>query len=50
MKNLGFVQTPRVLVDGKEDKSVVSNLKYKDRTLTFDAAHFLLLQLLLQLV
>lgn len=40
MKDLTFVKTPRVLVDGKEDKSVVSNVKYKDKILTFDVKHF----------
>lgn len=40
MKGLAWVSTPRVLVDGKEDKSVVSNIKYSDGTLTFDVKHF----------
>lgn len=40
MKSLAFVKQPKVLVDGKEDKSVVSNIVYKDGTLTFDVTHF----------
>lgn len=40
MKSLGYVKTPKILVDGKEDKSVVSNIKYKDGVLTFDVTHF----------
>ncbi len=40
MKTLSFVKTPKVLVDGREDKAVVSNITYKDGTLTFDVEHF----------
>jgi hypothetical protein len=40
MKELPWVSTPRVLVDGKEDKGVVSNIKYTDGTLTFDVKNF----------
>jgi hypothetical protein len=40
MKELPWVSQPRVLVDGKEDKSVVSNIKYSDGKLTFDVKHF----------
>lgn len=40
MKSLGYVKTPKVLVDGKEDKSVVSNVTYKNGVLTFDVTHF----------
>ncbi len=40
MKGLGFVKTPRVLYNGKEDKSVVSNIKYKNGVLTFDVTKF----------
>jgi hypothetical protein len=40
MKELPWVSTPRVLVDGKEDKSVVSNIEFSEGTLTFDVKHF----------
>lgn len=40
MKGLNFVKTPKVLVDGKEDKTVVSNIQYKDGVLSFDVTHF----------
>lgn len=40
MKNLPYVKTPRVLVNGKEDPTVVSNLKYSGGTLSFNVAHF----------
>ena len=40
MKNLPFLKTPKVHVDGKEDKTVVSNIKYEKGTLTFDVTHF----------
>lgn len=40
MKTLPFIKTPRIFVDGKENKEVVTNIKYKDGVLTFDAAHF----------
>jgi hypothetical protein len=40
MKGLTWVSKPRVLVDGKEDKSVVSNIQYSDGKLTFDVKHF----------
>jgi hypothetical protein len=40
MKSLSFVKTPKVLVDGKEDKGVVSNISYSNGVLTFDVAHF----------
>ncbi|MEX0616416.1 MAG: hypothetical protein WD231_01220 [Candidatus Woykebacteria bacterium] len=40
MKGLPWVKEPKVLADGKEDKSIVSNINYANGTLTFDAAHF----------
>lgn len=40
MKALNFVKTPRVLYNGKENKSVISNIKYKEGTLTFDVSKF----------
>jgi len=40
MKALPFIKTPRVLVDGKEKKEVVTNIQYKDGVLSFDVAHF----------
>lgn len=40
MKSLPFVKTPRVLVNGKVDSSVVSNIKFSNGTLTFDVTHF----------
>jgi hypothetical protein len=40
MKKLPWVSEPRVLVDGKEDKNVVSNIKYSNQTLTFNVKHF----------
>jgi hypothetical protein len=40
MKSLSFVKTPKVLVDGKEDKGVVSNVSYSNGVLTFDVTHF----------
>ena len=40
MFNLPFVSTPKVLVDGKADPKVVSNIKYSKGALTFNAAHF----------
>lgn len=40
MKGLTFVKTPKILVDGKEDKTVVSNIQYRDGVLTFDVTHF----------
>lgn len=40
MKDLTFVKTPKILVDGKEDSSVVTNIKYEKGKLTFDVAHF----------
>src|SRR4030042_773788 len=40
MKGLPWIATPRVLVNGKEDKSIVSNIKYAKGTLTFDVTHF----------
>jgi hypothetical protein len=40
MVNLTFPITPKILVNGKEDATVVSNIKYLNGTLTFDVAHF----------
>jgi len=40
MKKLPFLKTPRVLVDGKEDKKVVSNIKFSEGVLSFDISHF----------
>ncbi|OGY22937.1 MAG: hypothetical protein A2172_03315 [Candidatus Woykebacteria bacterium RBG_13_40_15] len=40
MKSLPFVKTPRVLVNGKEDRGVVSNISYSSGVLTFDVTHF----------
>lgn len=40
MKGLSFVKTPKVLYNGKEDKSAVSNIKYSDGVLTFDVTKF----------
>lgn len=40
MKHLTFVKTPKVLVNGKVDPTVVSNIHYKDGNLTFDVTHF----------
>lgn len=40
MKSLTFIKTPKILVDGKENKAVVSNIVYKDGTLTFDVTNF----------
>lgn len=40
MKALSFLKTPKILVDGKENKAVVSNIVYKDGTLTFDVTNF----------
>jgi len=40
MKKLPFIKKPRVLVNGKEDKKVVSNVKYSNWILSFDVSHF----------
>lgn len=40
MKSLPWVLKPRVLVDGKENPKVVTNIKYEKGILSFDAAHF----------
>ncbi len=40
MKTLPFIKTPKVFVDGKENKNVVTNVQYKDGVLTFDVSHF----------
>jgi hypothetical protein len=40
MKKLPWVSTPRVLVNGKENKNVVSNITFSKGTLTFDVKHF----------
>ncbi len=40
MKSLNFLKTPRVFVDGKENKEVVSNIRYANGVLTFDVTHF----------
>lgn len=40
MKSLNFVKTPRILVDGKPNTGVISNIRYKDGVLTFDVTHF----------
>jgi len=44
MKGLPWLAQPRVLVDGRQDKSIVSNIKYVKGTLTFDVTHFSVLQ------
>lgn len=40
MNGLSFTKTPRILVDGKEDKKAVTNLKYVKGVLSFDVNHF----------
>jgi hypothetical protein len=40
MKNLPYLDMPKILVDGKEDPSVVTNKQYAKGTLTFDVTHF----------
>lgn len=40
MYNLDFPSTPQILVDGKVNPEVVSNIQYKNKTLSFDVAHF----------
>lgn len=40
MYNLPHKTTPKILVDGKEDPKVVSNINYISGTLNFDVAHF----------
>lgn len=40
MFNLPFVSTPKILVDGKVNPKVVSDISYKNGTLAFTAAHF----------
>ncbi len=40
MKSLPYIKTPRVLVDGKENKQVVTNIRYEGGVLTFDVSHF----------
>lgn len=40
MYNLPFNSTPKVLVDGKINPEVVSNINYKNKTLTFNVSHF----------
>jgi len=41
MKSLTFSKTPKILVDGQEDKDkVVTDIKYEDGTLSFDVKHF----------
>ncbi len=43
MNGLSFIETPRILVDGKEDaEGIISNIQYdlETGTLTFDVTHF----------
>lgn len=41
MFNLPFVKTPEILVNGEEDKNnIVSNIEYKENTLTFNITSF----------
>lgn len=40
MRGLKFVKTPRVLVNGKDDPTVVTIKSYKDGVLVFDVTHF----------
>lgn len=40
MKSLGFTKTPKILVDGKDAGASVTNVVYKDGTLTFDVTKF----------
>lgn len=40
MYNLTFDDTPKILVDGKINSEVVTNIQYKNKILSFDVAHF----------
>lgn len=40
MYNLPHKNTPKILVNGKEDPKIVSNIKYSSGILNFDVAHF----------
>lgn len=40
MYNLPFISTPKILVDGVENYFLVSQINYKNGTLSFQAAHF----------